>query len=174
MRAELGFAIDGEHIQRVLGGRRSTTHFDIFYPRSLPPQDVELLAQDHEFRYAQLCRTLKIEGPRRIRSYVFESAKQKQRLMGAGRTLIAKPWRNEIYVQRMRFPHRVLKHELAHLFAGQFGDRVFGVSVRWQARPIPLPAPVISIDGFSMSRLRGSLIPSLLVSRPQRSTHDLI
>src|SRR6185503_3744105 len=41
----------------------------------------------------------------------------------------------------MRFPARALQHEMAHVFAGTFGDRWFGMSLAWRWHgPIPLPA----------------------------------
>jgi tetratricopeptide (TPR) repeat protein len=48
--------------------------------------------------------------------------------MGAAHTSIAKPWRREIYLQHEAWPHPVLMHELAHVFAGAFGDSLLHVS----------------------------------------------
>ncbi|MFO0570974.1 MAG: hypothetical protein U0263_35395 [Polyangiaceae bacterium] len=48
--------------------------------------------------------------------------------MGAASTYIAKPWRNEIYIQWARYPHPVRGHELAHVVAGSFGRGPFRVS----------------------------------------------
>jgi hypothetical protein len=31
-----------------------------------------------------------------------------------------------------RFPARALQHEMAHVFAGTFGDRWFGMSLAWR------------------------------------------
>jgi hypothetical protein len=41
--------------------------------------------------------------------------------MGAAQVYIAKPWRNEVYLQLGGFPHPVLGHELAHVVAGAMG-----------------------------------------------------
>jgi tetratricopeptide (TPR) repeat protein len=138
-RAELGFAVDAAHIQSELGGRLRTAHFDIYYPRDLDASDVSLLGEDHEFRFAQLEAFFGARPDGRITSFIFESAEQKQSLMGAGRTFIAKPWLRQVYLQREGFPQRILKHELAHVFAGRFGDPLFGVSVRWRFTPLPRP-----------------------------------
>lgn len=138
LRARLGFAVDAEQIARALGGVRHTTHFTIHLPEEMEPAEVDLLAQDHELRYAQLARLFGA-APDRIVSYIFRSSDEKRRLMGAGNTFVAKPWRREVYLQQQGFPHPVLKHELAHVFAGMFGDRLFGVSLRWRMRPLPHP-----------------------------------
>lgn len=151
LRGPLGFAVDAEHIQQSLGGERRTDHFSIYYPEEMEPEEVDLLAQDHEFRYFQLQRLLGA-APRLIRSYIFRSAQEKQHLMGAGSTYIAKPWRREIYMQEERFPYARLKHELAHVFAGQWGDRLFGVSVRWRWSPLPFPSFNVGlIEGLAVA-----------------------
>lgn len=138
LRGHIGFAISADEVARELGGVRRTKHFTIHYPDQMEKEDVDLLARDHEFRYAQLKEYLG-QGPPAIRSFIFASSAQKRRLMGAGRTFIAKPWRREVYLQDMGFPHPVLKHELAHIFAGTFGDPIFGVSLSWGRWPLPYP-----------------------------------
>ncbi len=159
-RGPLGFSVDGEQVRKELGGVRHTPHFTIYHPREMKADEVDLMAQDHEFRYAQL-RRLFGAAPERITSYIFSDTQQKRRLMGAGRTFIAKPWRREVYLQHLDFPHPVLKHELAHVFAGLFGDRVFGISLRWQGSPLPYPVFNVGlIEGIAVAadwRPRGEL-----------------
>jgi hypothetical protein len=153
-RAELGFAVDAAQIRRELGAVRYTRHFEIIYPKQLGREEVDRLVEDHELRYAQLASLFGggpvsadrgQAQPGRIRSYIFADAEQKRRLMGAARVYIAKPWRHEVYLQHEGFPHRVLKHELAHVFAGRFGDPLFRVSFRWRSGPIGLPVPHFNV-----------------------------
>ncbi|MCA9189394.1 MAG: hypothetical protein KDA99_27405, partial [Planctomycetales bacterium] len=47
--------------------------------------------------------------------------------MGAGRTQIARPWARQIHIHGFDVPHRVLKHELAHVFAGELAAPPFRV-----------------------------------------------
>ncbi|MCK5800435.1 MAG: hypothetical protein KAI47_24770, partial [Deltaproteobacteria bacterium] len=143
-RADLGVAIDATAIRNALGGVRTTRHFEILYPKALPRDVVDRLAEDHEFRYAQLAAIFG-KGPNRIRSYIFADMDQKRRLLGAARVFIAKPWRREVYLQAGGFPHRVLKHELAHVFAGRFGDPLFHVSFRWRPGPLGIPLPHFNV-----------------------------
>ena len=65
-----------------------------------------------------------------MHAFLFDTPAQKRALMGAGHTFIAKPWRREIYLQHDAWPHEVTKHELAHVFAGPFGDPIFGIARR--------------------------------------------
>ena len=61
-------------------------------------------------------------------AFFFRDAADKKRLMGAGDTYIAKPWRREVYLQVAAYPHPVLGHELAHVIAGAFGQGPFHVA----------------------------------------------
>ena len=105
-------------IARELGGFRETPHFEIFYARELEV-DIEQIAEDCEFQYAQLAAYLMPEGgslPRKVRAYVYASAEQKKRLMGARRTSVEDPFGYGFHIHAQGFPHPVLKHELAHVF----------------------------------------------------------
>ena len=152
-RSSVGFAIDSTALQTRLAGRLHTQHFDIYHVKGLSAETRAQIAEDHEFRYAQL-RTRLGGGPIRIRSYLFESERQKKRLIGAGSTLIARPWDRAIYLNRRPFPHTVLMHELAHVFAADFGDPLLGVSLRWRRilGLLPYPTPNLGlIEGFAVA-----------------------
>ena len=69
----------------------------------------------------------------------FPNAAVKKALVGAGETLYAKPWTREMFVQE-HFPSSRLRHEMAHVFAGSFGDPFFGVALAWRWGPLPHPA----------------------------------
>jgi Flp pilus assembly protein TadD len=137
----LGTYLDSRAVERTLSQERRTPHFTLRYtPGGAVARDIDLYAREHELRYRQLAEVLGVEPTwpatwqsrllglenrhGGIVSYLFESARQKQQLMGAGHTYIAKPWRREIYLQHEAWPHPVLKHELAHVFAGAAGDRL--------------------------------------------------
>ena len=77
--------------------------------------------------------------------FVFKDAAQKQRLMGAGNTYIAKPWRAEVYVQDAGFPHPTLRHEIAHVVTAAFGAGPLRLGASWHGL---LPDPG-RIEGFA-------------------------
>ncbi|MFH0901867.1 MAG: tetratricopeptide repeat protein, partial [Pseudomonadota bacterium] len=132
----LGFTAAAADIERALGGRLETEHFVILYPRTAELADkMPLVAREHEFALDVICRALGVVPPAKMVSFYFASAQQKQRWMGAGATHMAKPWRREIYLQHLGFPHPTLAHEIAHVVAGEFGDPLFGVSVAWLGWP---------------------------------------
>jgi tetratricopeptide (TPR) repeat protein len=126
-----GFETSAERIQRALGGHAQTPHFDIFFPRETKDEEVAALVRDHEYHWQRL-RAWFGEAPNgRIRSYVHRSAAEKGRLMGASRTQIARPWALELHVHEVRTPHPTLGHELAHVFAAQWGRGLLRVPARW-------------------------------------------
>ncbi len=128
---ELGYAIDAGDIQNVLGGTIETAHFTIHYAKTPDiERDIELIAADHEFRYAQVVDEIGEAPAGKLVSYYFADTEQKARWFGARNVEMAKPWRHEIYLDHRAFPHSSLRHEIAHAVASSFGDRWFGVAVR--------------------------------------------
>ncbi|MCB9564400.1 MAG: hypothetical protein H6708_28795 [Kofleriaceae bacterium] len=156
---DLGYAIDAEDIQRALGGRIETPHFVIHYAdRPDVAADAALLAQEHEFRLDQVVHTLGLDqagldaftGAGRIHSYYFASRDQKAALMGARDVEMAKPWRREIYLTASAFPHRSLRHEIAHVVAGLFGDPWFHTSAE-DVAGMPLAFRPGLIEGLAVA-----------------------
>ncbi|HUJ58474.1 MAG TPA: hypothetical protein VLX92_08275 [Kofleriaceae bacterium] len=136
--AALGYAIDAGDIADELGGRIETPHFVIHYAHT--PEidaDIALIAEDHEFRYAEVVAQLGAAPAGKLTSYYFASADQKARWMGARGVEMAKPWRHEIYLDHREFPHPSLRHEIAHAVASAFGDPIFGLAAR---RVLGVPA----------------------------------
>ena len=80
--------------------------------------------------------------------------RSKKALVGAGNTLYAKPWTREIFMQGERFPSPRLRHEMAHVFAGAFGDPLFGIALalRWRGRCPSRAWPWASSKGWPRRR----------------------
>lgn len=141
-RGPAGFHVRKRDVLRALPHETRSTHF-VLHTDPAAGQTAEDLARVHrdlEFRYDQLERILGAEPAGPITVYQFPSAASKKEVVGAGHTLYAKPWTREIFIQVDRFPASRLRHELAHVFAGAFGDPLFGVSftVRFWG-PLPVP-----------------------------------
>ena len=154
---ELGLYTDVPALESFLSGTLVTPHFVLHYrPGGAVEHDLPLYAREHELRYAQLhellgveptwqpslwARLLRLEShgrsspplagttTPRVSSYLFDGAEPKRRWMGAANTEVAKPWRREIYLNHESWPHPVLRHELAHIFAGARGDRVLRLAM---------------------------------------------
>lgn len=134
------YRLDRHDIARALGGVRETDHFTIYYDRA----DAEVagaiddIALEHEFRLDQVKQALAIDRlGGKLRSFYFSSPAQKARWFGARYTEMARPWQREIFLAHAAFPHPSLRHEIAHVVAGELGDPWFAVSARrWHGLPI--------------------------------------
>ncbi|MFO0556659.1 MAG: hypothetical protein U0269_01450 [Polyangiales bacterium] len=135
----LGHRMDAEHIARELGGRIDGRRCSLVYARSIGAHEARLHFEDCELRIAQVERYFGVRMDGVITAFMFESSAQKQRMMGAADTYIAKPWRGEVYLQNDEFPHPVLKHELAHVIARRFASWPFYVTSSWG---LPMPGLV--------------------------------
>ena len=127
-QAWFGVDLDRETIAAQLGGRLETEHFVIYY-QPQPPESLDLqrLAQDHEFRYAEMKAFFGTDPVawrrgQKIRSFVYADREQKGALMGGRRTLVAKLWLGEMHIIWRGLGDHLLAHELAHLFTASFGS----------------------------------------------------
>ena len=152
----LGFHIGHADLARVLDRTETTPHFVVHYMAgSKSRTDVALEIEDLEFRYDQLRETFGVEPKLPITVWEFPNGAVKKALVGAGETLYAKPWTREIFVQE-RFPSTRLQHEMAHVFAGAFGDPFFGVALAWRWGPLPHPALAMGlVEGIAEAATAG-------------------
>lgn len=147
----LGFRIDAAEIADELGGRVETEHFIIHYTQTSDiERDIELIAADHELRYAQVVAQIGAAPAGKIRSFYFASREQKGRWIGARDVEMAKPWRREIYLEHRAFPHGSLRHEIAHAIGSEFGDPIFGVAAR-RVGGLPVFISPGLIEGFAVA-----------------------
>jgi hypothetical protein len=141
----LGFHVQHADLEHTLDRTLATQHFLVHYAAGTKTAaDLALLGEDLEFRYQQLHETLGVEPRAPITLWDFPNAEVKKAMVGAGNTLYAKPWTREMFMQSGRFPATRLRHEMAHVFAGSFGDPLLGVSLAWRFWG-PLPHPVLAI-----------------------------
>jgi hypothetical protein len=136
----LGFHITHDDLARELSQTETTSHFVVHtMPGTKSRTERALQIEDLEFRYQQLRQTFGDEPKLPITVWDFPNGAVKKALVGAGETLYAKPWTREMFVQE-HFPSSRLRHEMAHVFAGSFGDPFFGVALAWRWGPLPHPA----------------------------------
>src|SRR5206468_5310574 len=105
--------------------------FVLIHPRGMAKEAIERAVRDLELRYAQVSAFLGQAPPGKVTVWWYRDAAEKQRLVGAEHTQFAKPWRREIHVNDLPFPHPVVKHELVHALAAPFGAPPFGVTAHY-------------------------------------------
>jgi tetratricopeptide (TPR) repeat protein len=123
----IGFRSTDAQIADVLGGKRLIDHLEVHYPREWPDKMVEQFLHDAAFRASQVEAALGITPTHTVRVWLYRSAEEKRRLVGASGTSFAKPWRHEIHINASAFPHPVIRHELVHAFAAETCPGAFNV-----------------------------------------------
>ncbi len=126
--SKLGHFSTAASIAKDLGAEKHGARCDVVYPNTTRELEANLLVKDCDEEVAAVEKRLGARGPARIRAFFFRDDQDKKRLMGAAHTYIAKPWREEVYLQLGGYPHPVLGHELAHVIAGSFGRGPFKIA----------------------------------------------
>lgn len=131
-QAEMGVISPNEHIQEVLEGSRETPNFKIYYDQEGYSNDeISLLAREHEFYLYQIAKQLELKPDSidKIESYLYGDPWQKKRLVGAKFTSYVPIWlaQDQLHIAKQQLDGS-LKHELVHVLAKQFGNRLFNGS----------------------------------------------
>lgn len=126
----LGFRMSDEALLARLGGRTEGEHVILIHPRGMTDRDAARALGDLEFRFSQISDFVGGAPPGKVTVWWYRNAEQKQQLVGALHTHFAKPWRREIHVNDVGFPHTVAKHELAHAMLAPLGAPPFGVPAK--------------------------------------------
>src|SRR5262249_22158625 len=114
-----------------LGGTRRGKKCVVHLPRELHKDYADRLVEDCDFRVVQMEAQIGVRQREPLHAFFFRSEDEKREWMGASATFVAKPWRNEVYLQLRGWPHPVLAHEVAHVVAGHAARGPFRVSGRY-------------------------------------------
>lgn len=144
---EFGHFQTTESIERALHHVSESERCIVRFGPGVASEAANLLARECVAHMSELEAYFGVSAPSKIRVYLFQSADQKAWFMGARHVYIAKPWREEIYIQAAGFPHPVLRHELAHVVAGAMARGPFRVAGSL-AGLIPDPG---RIEGFAVA-----------------------
>lgn len=125
---ELGHRSTSASIREALGASLEGERCTVIVPRELPREQAERLRDDCDFRVERAEHVLGVTHPGRVTAFFFRTASEKRELMGASGTYIAKPWRDEVYLQLGLDPHPVLFHEIVHVVASAAGVGPFRIS----------------------------------------------
>lgn len=117
-------------IAAALGGRREAGACTILYPGEEPAAAADALAAECAFDAEDVARALGLAAPPRVTVYVYRSAAEKRRLVGAAATDYTKPWLREIHVLDGPLPLPTLRHELVHAVASELARGPLRVPAR--------------------------------------------
>jgi tetratricopeptide (TPR) repeat protein len=124
----LGHWVTEASLIERLGKTEMGAHCVVHMPRETKPEDAARLLSDCDFHVERIRGLSGMQSKEPVVAYVFRNQHEKKELIGVGRTLVAKPWRREIYVQMDRWPHPVLGHEVVHAVLGEAGRGPFAVA----------------------------------------------
>ncbi len=117
-------------VARALGARREGPRCTLLLPAEKPAAAAEALLRDCEFQLSDVARALGVPPPARVTAWVYRSAEEKRRLVGAAATEYAKPWLREIHLVDAPLPHPLLRHELVHVVGAEIAGGPLGVPAR--------------------------------------------
>jgi hypothetical protein len=129
----LHWKASGSLVSEALGGRLTTAHLILHFPREKPEEEQRLLARDAEVSVREVSDFygLGAAPPRgKIEVWLYRSAEEKRRLIGAAETSFTKPWLRQIHTNDAPAPHPILRHELAHALGADIASGPFGVPGR--------------------------------------------
>ncbi len=130
---QLGILSPRSYLQKKLAGVKQTPHFILHYDKSnYSPDDIGFTAQKQEFYYHQIIKKLHLARPdssHKIESYLYGNAWQKKKLVGAKFTSYVPVWLNQdqLHIAKQEISGS-LKHELVHVLAKQFGNKLIHAS----------------------------------------------
>lgn len=131
-RPELGINSPESLLQQKLKAVEETEHFRLFFDPELYTEKERAYWTDrHEFHFSQIEEILEIDWPkgRKINSYLYGNAWQKKKLVGAKFTSYVPVWlkQDQLHIAKEHL-EGVLKHELVHVIAKQFGNDLTNAS----------------------------------------------
>ncbi len=116
----MGFSTTKGRLTSELDRKIETNNFTIYFSGKIDDNYVKLITLQHEYYYTELQKFFKVNPGKRIVSFIFNDRSEKKLLFGSENADVAKPWLYQVYVSYDNY-NTTLKHELAHIFSGEFG-----------------------------------------------------
>jgi len=121
------------HIQKVLGGEYTSNHFTIYYDTlAYSSDDIEKWARLHELYRSHILEVLELDPSTHMlqtESYLYRHVWQKKQLTGAKYTSYVPVWNStdQTHIAKEAL-EGTLHHELVHVAAKVFGNRIINAS----------------------------------------------
>ncbi len=153
---EAGIISPGSYIQEQLGGTKQTRHFNIYFANDYySPDEINRIALEHEFYIDQITQQLQLSKPdsnEKIESYLYAHPWQKKELVGAKFTSYVPVWleQDQLHIAKQQLKGS-LKHEMVHVLAKQFGNKLLNAS--WSIGLIEGLAVAIAPDESRVSTI---------------------
>ncbi|MBU2447394.1 MAG: hypothetical protein KJ666_17725 [Bacteroidetes bacterium] len=125
---DLGFSTSLSRLEKNFNSRKIDERFEFhFESDSLSENQKKIIKLETDFHFEQLTRFFQTQPKKIIKIFLFESDKSKKKLLGTAYADFTKPWLYQIFLTRDNFK-KVIKHELAHIFSGEYSENLFHVA----------------------------------------------
>lgn len=155
VQPQLGISTPRSTLKSNLNEVIKTEHFHLYFDSSnFDEQERDYWAARHEFHFNQITNQLEIDWPEGeiIESFIYANAWQKKELVGAKATSYVPVWleQDQLHIAKEHLSG-VLKHEMVHVIAKQFGNNLINAS--WSIGLIEGVAEAIAKDASGVSTL---------------------
>ena len=147
IQKEVGISGSRETIRKKLPQAIKIQNVIAYFPPDLSSSKILKTKREIAFRLLQLEEFFGERILEETKIYFFESAMQMKKYTGTGPTSVTKPWLREIYTIYSPYPHPVLKHELAHIFAGKWSGNFLKIPGKFYGL---LPDPIL-LEGTAVA-----------------------
>jgi tetratricopeptide (TPR) repeat protein len=128
---DLGHWISEAYLVEQLGKTERGRSCIVHLPRETRSEEAQRLVDDCDFHVERTRRLVGLKSSAPVTAYFFRNGGEKKDLIGVDRTLIAKPWRREVYLQMAGWPHPMLGHEVVHAVLAEVGRPPFAIAATW-------------------------------------------
>lgn len=131
--SEMGVISPRSRLKKELGSEKQTGHFTDYYDsRYFKRDEADFWALRQEFYWKRITDTLQVDANRGgdgVESFWYGHPWQKKALVGAKYTSYVPVWlaKDQVHIARGQMPGS-LEHELVHVAAKPFGNRLFNAS----------------------------------------------
>lgn len=122
----LGFITTNRELEAQLGQKAESDNIIFYCDESVTKSELIYIKNLSEIFYSELKEYFNRGVDGKIKCYIFKHREQKGELLGTKNADVAKPWLKQIFITQGSY-ESTLKHELAHIFAGEFAENLLRV-----------------------------------------------
>ncbi|KAB2908348.1 MAG: hypothetical protein LC102_03540 [Ignavibacteriales bacterium] len=145
LSAPLGLVTNESALYEGFQKSITTQHFVIHSEVPLSNSEQTLVARMHELSYKNLARFFGTKPRQKLVSVIFKDNPSKKARLGVENADITKPWKRTMFTTIDNL-ERTLTHEMAHLFAAEFGTGLFDIAAGFD--PGLTEGAATAADGF--------------------------
>ncbi len=125
---DLGFSTSLSKLEAKFIKHETNPKFELnFESDSVTNVEKQIFQLTAEYHFNSLGEFFRIQPKKKIKIFLFETDKSKKEFLGTASADFTKPWQYVIFITKENF-NDVIKHELAHIFCGEYSKNIFHVA----------------------------------------------